>query len=140
MNTKFLTAALLAAVCLQAGAQTFTEWKDPRVNSTGRAPMHSSYFAYESPEAAMEDRAELSENYLNLNGSWKFAWVKDADQRPTDFFRSDYDDTQDTPGAISSRTIPPTCPSRTTMWAATAGCWKSPPTGRERISSHISGR
>ncbi len=92
MNTKFLTAALLAAVCLQAGAQTFTEWKDPRVNSTGRAPMHSSYFAYESPEAAMEGRAELSENYLNLNGSWKFAWVKDADQRPTDFFRSDYDD------------------------------------------------
>ena len=93
MNTKFLTAALLllaAGIC--AGAQSFTEWKDPRVNSYGRAPMHSTYFAYESRDAALEGVPENSSNFLSLNGKWKFAWVRDADQRPTGFFRTDYDD------------------------------------------------
>jgi len=93
MNTKFLTAALLllaAGIC--AGAQSFTEWKDPRVNSYGRAPMHSTYFAYESREAALEGIQENSSNFLSLNGKWKFAWVRDANQRPTGFFRTDYDD------------------------------------------------
>lgn len=29
---------------------------------------------------------------MTLNGNWKFNWVKDADQRPTDFFRTDFND------------------------------------------------
>lgn len=93
MRTKFLTAALvLLAAGIQAEAQTFTEWKDPEVNSYGRAPMHSTYFAYESRDAALAGVPENSANYLSLNGKWKFTWVRDADQRPTGFFRSDYDD------------------------------------------------
>ena len=74
-----------------AGAQTFNEWQDPAVNAVNRAPMHSNYFAYESAEAAQRCKAQ-SENYLPLTGMWKFHWVENADQRPTDFWKTGYDD------------------------------------------------
>jgi len=68
------------------------EWKDARVNQVNRAPMHANYFAYESEKAARENLREKSENFLSLNGPWRFLWVKDADARPTDFFKINYDD------------------------------------------------
>ncbi|MCD8103382.1 MAG: DUF4981 domain-containing protein [Alistipes sp.] len=81
---------LLCAAALHG--QTWTEWKDPGVNAVGRAPMHTSYFAYESPEAAAAGDRTASSNFLSLNGDWKFNWVRHAWLRPTDFFRTDFDD------------------------------------------------
>ncbi|MDE5877470.1 MAG: DUF4981 domain-containing protein, partial [Muribaculaceae bacterium] len=78
---------------LPTAAQTFREYKDPTVNSVNRAPMHSAYFAYSKDEDAFHARdPKASGNYLSLNGPWRFNWVKDADQRPTDFFRTDFND------------------------------------------------
>ena len=51
---KHILTALLSAMALGVGAQTFNEWKDPGVNQVNRAPMHSYYFAYETAEAASE--------------------------------------------------------------------------------------
>ncbi|MCM1110616.1 MAG: DUF4981 domain-containing protein [Clostridium sp.] len=85
-----LTATLLA---LQpAAGQTFREWQDQKTNAVNRAPMHTSYFAYENSEKAAEGVKEESANFMSLNGPWKFFWVKDADSRPTDFFRTDFND------------------------------------------------
>ena len=85
----------LVALFLLAGiasAQSFTEWQDPAVNSVGRLPMHAHFFAYESAEAAIAAVPEESANYLTLHGLWKFHWVADADQRPTDFWKADFND------------------------------------------------
>jgi len=68
------------------------EWQDPKVNEVNRAPMHTNYFAYESQEAALKGIKEQSSNFMTLNGTWKFNWVKDADARPTDFYRADFND------------------------------------------------
>ncbi|MDR2389241.1 MAG: DUF4981 domain-containing protein, partial [Tannerellaceae bacterium] len=68
------------------------EWQDPETNAVNRAPMHTDYFAYESAEAAAGGEKSLSENFLSLNGLWKFNWVRDAENRPTDFFRNDFND------------------------------------------------
>ena len=68
------------------------EWQDPNVNAINRAPMHTNYFAYESLEAAMRDCPVSSDNYLTLNGTWKFNWVANADQRPTDYYKTDFND------------------------------------------------
>ncbi len=87
-----LLAGLLAAAPLSAGAQTFTEWHDPAVNAVNRAPMHADFFAYESEQAAARGQKEQSARYMTLNGPWKFFWVENADQRPTDFWRKDFDD------------------------------------------------
>ena len=87
---KITATCLLAAVALAAGAKT-PEWLDPEVNAVNRAPMHSSYFAFESVEDSNGDKAS-SDNYVSLNGKWKFNWVADADKRPTDFWKVNYDD------------------------------------------------
>ena len=49
---KQLLTGLFGLLALTASAQTFQEWKDPRINAIHRAPMHTNYFAYESMELA----------------------------------------------------------------------------------------
>lgn len=73
-------------------AQNFKEWQDPEVNCINRMPMHTNFFAYESDAMAKENIRKHSERYLTLDGYWKFQWVKDADMRPNDFYKIDYDD------------------------------------------------
>ena len=89
---KHLLTSLLTLVTLTLGAQTFHEWKDPRINAINRAPMHSNYFAYESADVAKRGIKENSANFMSLNGNWKFFWVKDAESRPTDFWKVDFND------------------------------------------------
>ena len=89
---KHLLTSLLTLVALTLGAQTFHEWKDPRINAVNRAPMHSNYFAYESADVAQKGIKENSVNFMSLNGNWKFFWVKDAESRPTDFWKVGFND------------------------------------------------
>lgn len=86
---------IIGACCLTlqtAYAQSFKEWTDPNVNAVNRAPMHANFFAYENLEKAQKAEKKQSENYMGLNGIWKFNWVKDADARPADFWRTDFND------------------------------------------------
>nr|WP_302828874.1 glycoside hydrolase family 2 TIM barrel-domain containing protein [uncultured Bacteroides sp.] len=89
---KHLITGLLAAMALTANAQSFNEWIDPEVNAVNRAPMHTNYFAYESTDAADKGVKEQSSNFMTLNGTWKFNWVKDADARPVDFWKMGFND------------------------------------------------
>ena len=88
---KTFVLGLLGFSLLTGHAQTFKEWQDPEVNAVNRAPMHTDYFAYESIQA-IENGKEQSEYYLSLDGSWKFFWVANADQRPTDFWKTGFND------------------------------------------------
>lgn len=90
MKLKFLICTAVFS-----GATLFAqknEWRDPEVNQVNRAPMHTDYFAFESETAAREGVKEKSENFMSLNGRWKFFWVRDVDDRPRDFYRTGYDD------------------------------------------------
>ncbi len=84
-----LISLLLSAVGIYA--QTFTEWKDPKVNEVNRLPMHSAFFAYESVEVAAQGKT-ASERFLTLDGKWNFNWSENPENRPTDFYRTDYND------------------------------------------------
>lgn len=71
---------------------TWTEWHDLQVNAVNRYALHTNFFAYENEQAAAAGDISKSANYLSLKGAWKFNWVPNADQRPTDFYKTDYDD------------------------------------------------
>lgn len=71
---------------------TWTEWHDQQVNEVNRFPMHTSFFAYENGQKALAGDITRSANYLSLEGPWKFLWVANADQRPTDFYKTDLND------------------------------------------------
>lgn len=73
-------------------APTFTEWHDLQVNEVNRFPMHTTFFAYESTDAALKGNKQASKNFLSINGQWKFKGVETPDERPQDFFTTTYDD------------------------------------------------
>ena len=68
------------------------EWKNPEQNEVNRMSMHTHYFPYENIEMAQKNIPTSSANYQTLNGKWKFYWVKDADKRPLNFYKPDYED------------------------------------------------
>ncbi len=75
---------------------TFTEWHDLQVNEINRLPLHTMHFAYDPSDfpgtgAEYLDKKQ-SMNYMSLDGTWKFKWVANADERPTDFYKTDLDD------------------------------------------------
>lgn len=72
-------------------AQTGKEWQDARINQVNRLPMHTAFFAYPS-EAEAKASPQESSHYYSLNGRWAFHWVEHSDQRPTDFYKTDYND------------------------------------------------
>ena len=76
---KLLFAALLLMTAGSYG-QTFTEWQNAYVNQVNRLENHASY--------------ETDEPKITLNGDWKFHWVANADERPADFFQTDFDDSK----------------------------------------------
>jgi len=80
----------LAAVAQQKPAMT--EWHDLQVNEVNRYALHTDFFPYESESLALAGDKTKSGNYLSLDGTWRFLWVEHADQRPTDCFGTDYDD------------------------------------------------
>lgn len=88
---KQLLTGILGLLALSAPAQTFKEWLDPEVNATNRAPMHTNYFAFENLDASKGCKTE-SANYMTLNGTWKFNWVRHANLRPTDFWKTSFND------------------------------------------------
>ena len=83
---------------------SYTEWHDLQVNAINRFPLHTNFFTYAPEDMVYEEGGKLvsrdlaqvnktvSKNYLSLEGTWKFNWVENADQRPTDFYKVDLDD------------------------------------------------
>ena len=100
-KTKAAIKPLNAATVQQP---SYTEWHDLQVNAINRFPLHTNFFTYSPEDMVYEEGGKLvsrdlaqvnkamSKNYLSLEGTWKFNWVENADQRPTDFYKEDIDD------------------------------------------------
>ena len=85
MNRHIVTCAIALGSIFALSAQSFTEWQDPTVNAVNRLPMHADYHIVNVGES--ENNFQIS-----LNGTWQFDWVENADMRPTDFYKRDYND------------------------------------------------
>ena len=101
MKKTFAMMSALLIGGLPLLAATTEPWADPEVNSVNRAPMHTSYFAYESQKKS-DGAKEASSNFVSLDGKWRFKWVADRNERPLDFWKKNYDvsgwDLIDVPG------------------------------------------
>ena len=96
MKLQILSAFVLlcaGGLATVRGAVPEDAWRDAQVNAINRLPMHASFFAYADREEACQAVREDSENYLTLNGQWKFKWVRHSWQRPTGFWSAGFDDT-----------------------------------------------
>lgn len=90
----FIAAMAVSSFYVQAANNvqpTFNEWHDLQVNEVNRYPLHTGFFAYESLDKALSGDKTASGNYYSIDDRWLFNWVKNADQRPVDFYKLDYD-------------------------------------------------
>ena len=85
----FLLAPSLAAVVV---AQPSQMWNDPQRNADNRMTNVSDFFAYETLELAQEGKKEKSKRYMSLEGKWKFHFVRNANERPEDFYMENLND------------------------------------------------
>ena len=87
-----LLSSLFLAPLVAAQGMAPPDWENPAVFQRGKQPAHATLMAF--PSGADPSEAHLSSDFaLSLNGSWKFHWAANPEQRPRDFFASDFDDT-----------------------------------------------
>ncbi len=89
INTYWILVFLLW-IPSTSSAQTFTEWKDPLVNQINREPMKAAFVAF--PGDVVLDENGQNPDILSLNGLWNFHFVRNQNERPTDFFKQEFDD------------------------------------------------
>jgi beta-galactosidase len=89
--------AALATICLAISAVSPAEtpdWEDPLIIGINKEPAHATLMPYSTTEQSLACNREASPYYRSLNGKWKFNWVATPDERPVDFYRTDYDDSK----------------------------------------------
>ena len=90
---KILLHLIIYSLCLGLSAQTFTEWQDPAVFEVNKLypraniPQNDPFI-----EEDVFDPHSGDPYFVRLDGIWNFRYVPNADERPNDFFRTDYDD------------------------------------------------
>ncbi|MBT4054958.1 MAG: beta-galactosidase, partial [Candidatus Marinimicrobia bacterium] len=97
IQSSLLKKCKVAACCfftllLTMFAQSPSEIEDPSIVEINKLPPRATIFNFESKNLAINDNPEHSQYYQSLNGIWKFNWVRNPDDRPLDFFESDFND------------------------------------------------
>jgi beta-galactosidase len=78
-------------VSITGKAQSINDWENPEVVGINKETPHATTAFYPDRAKALAGRREASPFFKSLNGQWRFHWVKTPDERPKDFYRSDYD-------------------------------------------------
>ncbi|MFV0270025.1 MAG: glycoside hydrolase family 2 TIM barrel-domain containing protein [Draconibacterium sp.] len=85
---KYLFIALLTSFCFILNGQN--DWENEQVIGINKEPVHSTFFPLSSVDEAFKDGMN-SQWVKLLNGNWMFNWVSRAEDRPTDFLKTDFD-------------------------------------------------
>ncbi|ULC58727.1 DUF4981 domain-containing protein [Flaviramulus sp. BrNp1-15] len=73
------------------GQQMNKEWENPAVIDRNKEAPRSSFVVFDSEESALSRNEANSSLYQSLNGTWQFNIVKNPEQRPLDFYKTDLD-------------------------------------------------
>ncbi|MGQ8336975.1 glycoside hydrolase family 2 TIM barrel-domain containing protein [Sunxiuqinia sp. A32] len=73
-------------------------WENEQIFAVNKEEGHNTYIPYPNVASLKADKyfnfpweVPTSEYYQSLNGDWKFHWVKQPSERPTDFYKTNYD-------------------------------------------------
>ena len=86
------TMASLSLVNTVANGQTREPWENNKIFAINKEAPHASFFPFKSRDAALINDQEKSDNFLLLNGLWKFDWQRSATTKPKDFYILDFND------------------------------------------------
>ncbi len=91
-----LAILLVTAACRndnhQKPSTAYThDWENEQIFEVNKEEPHSSFFPYRSTDLAIRSERQDAGNFIDLNGKWKFSWVRIPDERPVDFYKNDFD-------------------------------------------------
>ena len=67
------------------------DWENEAVLERNKEEPHAAFFSYRILEEARVDDRSASADFLPLNGTWKFHWVRKPAARPVLFYEDDFD-------------------------------------------------
>ena len=88
---RVLTLCVAGTWSLATMAQT-PMWLDPARNADNRRVSVADFFAYENESLARSGQKQQSSRYVSMDGTWKFCFVRNANERPQGFEAVGYDD------------------------------------------------
>lgn len=104
MKNYFLAFTLAATISATAQHKTLAgfaygnpaapigdEWQSPENLSLNKEYPRAYFFSFNNEKQATQVLPEYSSYWQSLNGQWRFHWSKTPDQRPKDFYKTDYD-------------------------------------------------
>ena len=94
MTRSYLIALFSFLTALTVSAESTPDWRNPLVNQQNREARRANFFAFESEELAMKGEKSQSSRYLSMEGMWRFCFVKNHQEAPASFYRTDYDDSK----------------------------------------------
>ncbi len=74
--------------------QQRNDWENSEMIGQNKEPPHNTFIPFQDIDSALSGNFESSHFYKSLNGKWRFNWVKKPSERPEDFFKESYDDSQ----------------------------------------------
>ena len=81
---RVLTLCVAGTWSLATMAQT-PMWLDPARNADNRRVSVADFFAYENESLARSGQKQQSSRYVSMDGTWKFCFVRTANERPQGF-------------------------------------------------------
>lgn len=75
----------------QQETPTGWEWQSPDSVAVNKLQPHAWFFSFRNIDEARKVLPENSSYWKSLDGMWKFHWAPNPDERPKDFFRTEYD-------------------------------------------------
>lgn len=68
-----------------------TEWEAPEKLSLNKEQPRAYFFSFADVESARRVQPEASSYWQSLNGTWKFHWAPNPDERPKAFYETQFD-------------------------------------------------
>lgn len=75
-------------------AQEVPDWENPSVFAINKEATRATSIPYADQQTALKDKYVSSPYYLSLSGVWKFNFAPKPSDRPTDFYKEDFDVTK----------------------------------------------
>ena len=98
MNRQFIyfigTLVLIGTLLFlkKNNKEKILDWENQSVYQINREKPRAHFYSFESKKYALLNKPEKSKYFQSLNGDWKFSFSKNPKDRPRNFYRSDYDD------------------------------------------------
>ena len=93
MKKRLILGSLIAVLFFPCFAQNnaiVNDWENPAVFQINREPARAAFLPYADASSAIADDYARSPWFLSLDGNWKFNWSPTPDQRPKDFYKTDF--------------------------------------------------